>query len=360
MMDGEESRPHGQKKQNNVLPLWGNEKTMNLNSMILTNVQSSPYFKNELFKLKTYHEVVDEIYYKVEHLEPWEKGSRKTAGQVGMCGGVRGVGAGGIVSSAFCLLYKLFTLKLTRKQLNGLITHTDSPYIRGLGFMFIRYCQPPAKLWEWMEPYLEDEEEVDPKAGGGCTMTIGQMVRSFLLKLEWYGTLFPRIPVPVQKDIEVKLREKGLCDDHKRTAQEGWGEAEDFVRRTRVESPPSRRHDEATNGDQRQKPHLSRSQSRDRDRERRRSRSRDRDSSRKRSKERRSHELRRDDSRDKERKRKRSKSPSRKGRDEERRRRSRSRDRNRERKRSKDREDSRGRSNKDDKGSRQKDGSRSR
>lgn len=21
-----------------------------------------------------------------------------------------------------------------------------------------RYCQPPAKLWEWMEPYLEDEE----------------------------------------------------------------------------------------------------------------------------------------------------------------------------------------------------------
>lgn len=64
-MDVEESRPQGQKKQNNVLPLWGNEKTMNLNSMILTNVLSSPYFKNELFQLKTYHEVVDEIYYKV-------------------------------------------------------------------------------------------------------------------------------------------------------------------------------------------------------------------------------------------------------------------------------------------------------
>ena len=24
----------------------------------------------------------------VKHLEPWEKGSRKTAGQTGMCGGV--------------------------------------------------------------------------------------------------------------------------------------------------------------------------------------------------------------------------------------------------------------------------------
>lgn len=66
-------------------------------------------------------------------------------------------------------------------------------------------------------------------------MTIGQMVRSFLLKLEWYGTLFPRIPVPVQKDIEIKLRGKGLCDDHKRTAQDGWGEAEEFARRARGE-----------------------------------------------------------------------------------------------------------------------------
>lgn len=45
-------------------------------------------FSVNLYELKTYHEVIDEIYYKVQHLEPWEKGSRKTAGQTGMCGGV--------------------------------------------------------------------------------------------------------------------------------------------------------------------------------------------------------------------------------------------------------------------------------
>jgi len=28
------------------------------------------------------------LYIQVNHLEPWEKGSRKTAGQTGMCGGV--------------------------------------------------------------------------------------------------------------------------------------------------------------------------------------------------------------------------------------------------------------------------------
>jgi len=44
-----------------------------------------------LFKLKTYHEVVDEIYYQVKHMEPWERGSRKTSGQTGMCGGVSGL-----------------------------------------------------------------------------------------------------------------------------------------------------------------------------------------------------------------------------------------------------------------------------
>uniref|UniRef100_A0A8C1D2A9 Pre-mRNA-splicing factor 38B n=2 Tax=Cyprininae TaxID=2743694 RepID=A0A8C1D2A9_CYPCA len=151
------SKPAGG-KHGNVLPLWGNEKTMNLNPMILTNVLSSPYFKVQLYELKTYHEVVDEIYFKVNHMEPWEKGSRKTAGQTGMCGGVRGVGTGGIVSTAFCLLYKLFTLKLTRKQVMGLITHTDSPYIRSLGFMYIRYTQPPSDLVDWYDEFLDDEE----------------------------------------------------------------------------------------------------------------------------------------------------------------------------------------------------------
>ncbi|KAG8224695.1 hypothetical protein J437_LFUL006082 [Ladona fulva] len=102
------------------------------------------------------------------------------------------------LGAAFCLLYKLFTLKLTRKQVNGLITHPDSPYIRALGFMYIRFTQPPADLWDWYEEYLEDPEELDVKAGGGQVMCIGDMLRHFLSKLDWFSTLFPRIPVPIQ------------------------------------------------------------------------------------------------------------------------------------------------------------------
>ena len=55
---------------------------------------------------------------------------------------VRGVGVGGIVSTAFSCLYKLFTLRLTRKQVTGLMNHSDSPYLRGLGFMYLRWVSP--------------------------------------------------------------------------------------------------------------------------------------------------------------------------------------------------------------------------
>lgn len=61
-MSDEEEDP---KKKGNALPLWGNSQTMNINNLIITNIQGSPYFKNDLFKLKTFHEVIDEIYYKV-------------------------------------------------------------------------------------------------------------------------------------------------------------------------------------------------------------------------------------------------------------------------------------------------------
>lgn len=37
-------------------------------------------------------------------------------------------------------------------------------------------------------------------------MTIGEMLRSFLTKLEWFSTLFPRIPVPVQKIIDQQMK----------------------------------------------------------------------------------------------------------------------------------------------------------
>ncbi|XP_023175205.1 pre-mRNA-splicing factor 38B isoform X2 [Drosophila hydei] len=80
--------------------------------------------------------------------------------------------------------------------------------------MYLRYTQPPGDLYDWYEDYLQDEEEIDVKAGGGQVLTIGQMVYQFMTKLDWFSTLFPRIPVPIQKQIEKRIeqycREQGM------------------------------------------------------------------------------------------------------------------------------------------------------
>ncbi|TYI40277.1 hypothetical protein ES332_A02G150900v1 [Gossypium tomentosum] len=84
-----------------------------LEKVLCMNILSSDYFK-ELYRLKTYHEVIDEIYNQDDHVEPW------------MTRNCRGP------STAFCLLYKFFTMKLTIKQMHGLLKHPDSLYIRAI------------------------------------------------------------------------------------------------------------------------------------------------------------------------------------------------------------------------------------
>ena len=49
-------------------------------------------------------------------------------------------------------------------------------------------------------------QEVDLKAGGGYVVAMGEVVRTMMTKLDWFGTLFPRIPVNVQRELEDKIR----------------------------------------------------------------------------------------------------------------------------------------------------------
>ncbi|GLJ35492.1 hypothetical protein SUGI_0713700 [Cryptomeria japonica] len=154
------------------------------------NILSSDYFK-ELYRLKTYHEVIDEIYNQVDHVEPW------------MTGNCRGP------STAFCLLYKFFTMKLTVKQMHGLLKHEDSPYIRAVGFLYLRYVADPKTLWTWFEPYVKDEEDFSPGSNGRMT-TMGVYTRDLLLGQYYFDTLFPRIPVPIMRQITANLERMNL------------------------------------------------------------------------------------------------------------------------------------------------------
>ncbi|GJQ11399.1 hypothetical protein GpartN1_g3190.t1 [Galdieria partita] len=133
---------------------------------------------------------MDEIYNQVSYLEPWVAG--------------KGVGT---PSSAFCLLYKLFTLKLSVKQIRALLRHKDSPYIRALGFMYLRFGVDPRELWSWFEPYLQDEEPIVLKYNSQPT-SIGKFVRDLLSKPKFFDVVLPRIPVTVQREMEKQLNER--------------------------------------------------------------------------------------------------------------------------------------------------------
>lgn len=91
-----------------------------------------------------------------------------------------------------------------------LLDHPDSPYIRGIGFLYLRYAGDPKCLWQWIEPYLFDEEEMQVAAGSAkhaslASQTMGDFVRQIFTKRDYYGTILPRLPSQMEREIQVKL-----------------------------------------------------------------------------------------------------------------------------------------------------------
>lgn len=41
-----------------------------------------------------------------------------------------------------------------------MLNHNDSPYIRAIGFLYLRFSLPPKDLWDWFFPYFDDQEQI--------------------------------------------------------------------------------------------------------------------------------------------------------------------------------------------------------
>jgi len=182
------------------------ETTMNMNKQLLAVIKSSLYFRN-LKDHETFEKVVDEIFYHVDCLTPWEKNTHKEINRSGLCSSVRGVGSEGRPTKAFILLLKLFTLRLTSTQVGLLINHADSAYIRGLGFLYIRFVIAPELLWEWYMPYLEDTEELKVDELDPHPITIANFVRRLLEQQEYHQTHFPRLPHKAKMVLAEKVKQ---------------------------------------------------------------------------------------------------------------------------------------------------------
>ncbi|KAG0353277.1 hypothetical protein BGZ54_002306 [Gamsiella multidivaricata] len=103
-------------------------------------------------------------------------------------------------------MYKFWTLPLTVRQLENLIDHPHSVYLRGIGFLYLRFVCKPDQLWDWLGAYLEDDQEIMLQSGvKPVYSTIGKMCYMLLHDQKFLGQILPRIPVLVMRDLEVKL-----------------------------------------------------------------------------------------------------------------------------------------------------------
>jgi pre-mRNA-splicing factor 38B len=187
-----------------VLPLWGPDDSFHFNPLLLRNTRQSPYFQKCCRNLSDWNAIIDEVYYEVKHLQPFAAtttGEQKSP------------------STAFCLLLRLLCLRMTEHQMNLTLKHADSPYIRGIGFLYLRYAGPPDQIWRWIEPYLYDDEELVVEAAAGkrggsgsgrdssssTTKTVGEFVRNLFQSRDFFSTPLPRFPIQMERDLQVKL-----------------------------------------------------------------------------------------------------------------------------------------------------------
>lgn len=68
-----------------------------------------------------------------------------------------------VPSSAYCILVKLFLMKIHERQLKELLYHKDSIFIRAIGVLFLRYTCPPDKLWDYLGPLVDVPDEFKPE-----------------------------------------------------------------------------------------------------------------------------------------------------------------------------------------------------
>jgi len=174
-----------------VVPMNPNiSATYNLNTMLFQNIEDSDYYKALQGTLKEYADVVREIKSRVTHVEPWQAGTSR------------------VPSSAFCLLVKLLTMRLTYKQMRQLVVAYGSPHVRAIGFLYLRYACLPGHLYKWYESFLEDEEEFQAAhstAGAGSATTVGAFLKGLLSDMHYFGTTLPRIPTSLERRVKVLL-----------------------------------------------------------------------------------------------------------------------------------------------------------
>ena len=176
-------------------------RTHGVEAVLRLNVVNSEYYR-KLCRSATgtvdgegmdFMSLVDEIYELVDHVEPW------------MSGNARGA------STGFCILFRFCEKELSDKEIWHLLRHGDSPYIRAIGFLYVRYVKNGRELLRWCEEFFDDAEKFSPSPGGK-EVTMGTYVRDLLLEQHYFETIFPRIPEVARREMVQRIKDLGYSD----------------------------------------------------------------------------------------------------------------------------------------------------
>jgi len=227
-------------EKKNLVPMSCNQ-FYNLTRLLALAIRSNDYFI-VLDQIEDFNYIIDQIAKYVKYLFPIAIGTKVRK-----------------PSKAFILLYKLFTIKLTTPQLKTLITHGASPYIRAIGFLYLRFVVHPSLLIKWFYPYIEDMQEFYPGGYQEERETIGQFITKLMTESEFYELELRELPLSITNEFKEIVERKKY----------------EKVRRNRVRERRRRSRSKSQSCDKSNK-HRSRSRSHGRsNRERRRSSSKE-------------------------------------------------------------------------------------
>eukprot|EP00808_Paulinella_micropora_P024489 g8270.t1 len=178
----------------------------NLNPMLLNHIVESPY-SHTLGAMTTVKELLEEVRSEVTHLEPYAT-TKSTR----------------LPSTAFCILYRLFVIRVTVDQLSMMVRH-QLPLVRGVGFLFVRIVMPPGQIWDWFGPYMSDNTPIAASGNKEKKSTVSQFLRGLIEDHKYYGTMLRRIPLQIQRDMMKKIEVRDL----QRKRAEGFEALRDTV-----------------------------------------------------------------------------------------------------------------------------------
>lgn len=157
-----------------------------ISPLVQSHILGSAHYKESL-TLETFDQIVGEMREYGDSVEPYLPNSQTTP------------------SALFCCLFRLVTFGIDATQLLHLIELDDSPRIRAVAILYIRFGLPPDQLWAWLGDYVLDNQELVISTSSQAKTTIGEFIERLLLEDMYYSIIMPRLPMSVKRQLQNKI-----------------------------------------------------------------------------------------------------------------------------------------------------------